>query len=162
MQLSNVKRLNQAMKIYPGTYPKPQIVTHKKPETTGVSKSPCSFQKILQEEQKTMTPHSVDSPNTIGQFPGTTTTKAQEQTISYVNDTLELIGHLGKLLEPQDQLQEKRLPHVRNVLQERIKGLITLRNGLSANDPLKDTVTDLGVRMAVEAYKIARGDYSEG
>ena len=153
------------MKIYPGHTPKSPVIepakSGKGASNKGVSKA--TFEAILNEKKGAADVVAPQELTPTGQVsPISATHKAQEEALSYANESLDLLSHLERVLTDDKSLLEKRLQGIEAVMRERVQGLLTLRNELSVDDPLRETVNRVGVQMAVEAYKIHRGDYSSG
>lgn len=152
------------MKIFPGPTPKTPVVDPQQSEST-VAKGKVSqntFQEILAKKQSQEV-QAANEVHHVGEFPDIVrTNRLQEQALSFADQSLDLLAHLEGLLKAPSASSEKAIGQVKAVLDEHVQGLIEIQKDLSPEDPLRETINEIGVKMAVEAYKIQRGDYNGG
>ncbi len=151
------------MKIYPGQTPKAPIVRPDKPDSVKKNGATPSFERILTQKKEALGVTDTQGVAPAGQLPtGPRIERVQEEALYYAEESLELMGHLKDVLESGAPGMEKALGQIGEVMTERVEGLISLRDELAPHDPLKESVNRVGVQLAVEAYKIQRGDYGGG
>ncbi len=86
-------------------------------------------------------------------------TPVQEQAISKGEEVLKLLNHLSKLYNEVD-VSESSFDSVASALSSNVEELKEIKSQLDANDPLKNTLEEIGILGMVEKIKITRGDYT--
>ena len=153
------------MKIIPGLTPKLPVVDPGKTEKPSAQRAPSSsrFEEILNENKRSTTVEESRPVTPLEEFmPITSMDKTQEEALDYAGSTLELLDHFQGVLAKGGIRLEKQLSHMEEAMLERVSGLMALRDELSPDDPLRETINRIGVKIAIEAYKIQRGDYTDG
>ncbi|OCC16111.1 hypothetical protein DBT_0573 [Dissulfuribacter thermophilus] len=154
------------MKIFPGTSPKtPTIEINNDPKTTNEKggKAVGRFDEILREKTAVSSPNPASPVDPIQGIQDTsTTTDIQKHALSYGEESLTFLERLSFTIKENPPQKDKILEQYRDILNDRTETLKVIRDLLNEGDPLRDTLNEIGVRTAVEAYKIYRGDYSSG
>jgi uncharacterized membrane protein YdfJ with MMPL/SSD domain len=86
-------------------------------------------------------------------------TSLQGDAISEGETMLDMLEHLSTMLEGVDSSQGS-MEAVADSIQSRLETLVNRRDSLDADDPLRQTLNEIGMLAAVQEAKITRGDYS--
>ncbi len=97
----------------------------------------------------------------VTQISGATqASEAQRHALQIGEDSVTMLDMLSNTLIEGDNDIEKHLDTIGSLLMKQTEALRDVRDMLEGHDPLKETVNEIGVKTAVEAHKIQRGDYS--
>ncbi len=120
---------------------------------------PGSFSSFLEKASS-----NIKAPDTVGpsapiQFDVPINLDGLHQDIvSQGEKTLEMLDHLGKLLNQPEFSQDACL-ELSKALSRHTDELAALKNDLDKNDPLRETIKRIEILSLVESYKVSRGDY---
>ena len=83
----------------------------------------------------------------------------QNAALSSGETALDLLGHLGSILENGDNAALGSIDSIADYLGEQVNTLMQTRDSLDASDPLRKTLNEIGILAAVQGNRINRGDY---
>ncbi len=86
-------------------------------------------------------------------------TSAQADALAAGSQALELLDHLGAMLQQMDS-SNSSLDSVASALEDEVGMLADYKETLEINDPLRGAIDEIGVMSIVASMKIERGDFS--